>query len=100
MKIYIAMIQYLYDHDVEMTTHLTLKGALIEIITRMTEDLCNAFDEDELEEHRPDMPHNPEEDLMSYSSDQLARKFSDWLEYSHGMSEHMSYDWYETEVRA
>ena len=100
MKIWIAMTQYLYDHDVNMTTHLTQKGALIEIIERMTSDLCDGIAEDEMEDFRPDMPHNPEEDLMCYSSKQLERKFSDWLEYTHDMMEHMSYDWYETEVRA
>ena len=49
MKIWIAMTQYLYDHDVDMTTHLTKKGALISIIERMTEDLCGGIDEDEME---------------------------------------------------
>ena len=100
MKVWIAMTQYLYDHDVGVTTHITKKGALINIIERITEDLCSGIDEDEMEDFRPDMPHNPEEDLMCYSSDQLESKFSDWLEYSHDMMEHMSYDWYETEVRA
>ena len=98
MKIWIAMTQYLYDHDVHLSTHLTQKGALIEIISRMTEDLCSGIDEDELEEY--DMPHDPEEDLKDYSSEQLERKFSDWLEYMHDMNEHMSYEWYETEVAA
>ncbi len=98
MKIWIAMTQYLYDHDVDVTTHLTQKGALIEIINRMTEDLCSGIDEDELEDYT--MPHDPEEDLMCYSSEQLERKFSDWLEYLHDMREHLNYDWYETEVRA
>tara|TARA_B100000214_G_scaffold49027_1_gene30692 strand:+ start:983 stop:1285 length:303 start_codon:yes stop_codon:yes gene_type:complete len=100
MKIWIAMTQYLYDHDVDMTTHLTKKGALISIIERMTEDLCSGFAEDELEDYRPDMPHDPEEDLKHLSSVQLEVKFSDWLEYSHNTMEHMSYDWYETEVMA
>ena len=100
MKIWIAMTQYLYDHDVDMTTYLTKKGALISIIERMTEDLCSGIDEDELAERLPDMPHHPEEDLKCYSSEQLERKFSDWLEYAHDMLEHMSYDWYETQVQA
>ena len=50
MKIWIAMTQYLYDHDVYLTTHLTQKGALIEIIGRMTVDLCSGIDEDEMED--------------------------------------------------
>jgi len=100
MKIYISLVQYLYDHDIDMSTHLTKKGALINIIERMTEDLCSGIDEDEMEDFRPDMPHNPEEDLMCYSSVQLEVKFSDWLEYAHDMLEHMSYDWCETEVQA
>ena len=99
MKIWIAMTQYLYDHDVDMTTHLTKKGALINLIERMTEDLCSGFAEDELEDYRPDMPHDPEEDLNRFSSVQLEVKFSDWLEYSHDMMEHMSYEWYETQVQ-
>ena len=100
MKIYISLVQYLYDHDIDMSTHLTKKGALINIIERMTEDLCSGIDEDEMEDFRPDMPHDYEEDLKCYSSEQLERKFSDWLEYAHDMLEHMSYDWYETEVQA
>ena len=98
MKIYVAVVQYLYDSDIFMSTHLTKKGALMQAINQMTEDLCSGIDEDELDEY--DMPHDPEEDLKGFSSDQLESKFSDWLEYSHSMVEHMSYDWYETEVQA
>ena len=100
MKIYISLVQYLYDNDIDMSTHLTKKGALINIIERMTEDLCSGIDEDEMEDFRPDMPHDYEEDLNRFSSVQLEVKFSDWLEYAHDMLEHMSYDWYETEVQA
>tara|TARA_B100000131_G_scaffold190714_1_gene183391 strand:+ start:1143 stop:1445 length:303 start_codon:yes stop_codon:yes gene_type:complete len=99
MKIYVAVVQYLYDSEITMSTHLTKKGALMQAINQMTEDLCGGIAEDELEDYRPDMPHNPEEDLMCYSSEQLERKFSDWLEYSHDMMEHMSYEWYETQVQ-
>ena len=100
MKIYVSMAVYLYDHDVFLTTHLTKKGALMQGIDQMTEDLCSGIDEDELIERLPDMPHHPDEDLKCYSSEQLERKYSDWLEYVHDFIEHMSYDWYETEVRA
>jgi hypothetical protein len=100
MKIYVAVVQYLYDSEIQMSTHLTKKGALMQAINQMTEDLCSGIAEDELEDFRPDMPHDPEEDLKGFSSDQLESKFSDWLEYSHDMIEHMSYDWYETEVQA
>ena len=100
MKIYVSIVQYLYDSDIQMSTHLTKKGALMAAIERMTEDLCDGISEDEMEDFRPDMPHDYEEDLKCYSSEQLERKFSDWLEYAHDMLEHMSYDWYETEVRA
>ena len=100
MKIYISMTQYLYDSEIYLTTHLTKKGALIQAIEQMTEDLCSGIDEDELEERLPDMPHHPEEDLKCFSSKQLESKFSDWLEYAHDFIEHMTYDWYETEVRA
>jgi hypothetical protein len=64
----------------------------------MTVDLCSGIDEDELEDYT--MPHDPEEDLKCFSSKQLESKFSDWLEYMHDMNEHMSYEWYETEVAA
>ena len=83
-----------------MTTHITEKGALMTAIKAVREDMTSGFDEDELEDYRPGMPHHPEEDLMCYSSKQLERKFSDWLEYLHDMREHMNYVWYETEVRA
>tara|TARA_Y200000002_G_scaffold345330_1_gene319151 strand:- start:260 stop:556 length:297 start_codon:yes stop_codon:yes gene_type:complete len=98
MKIWIAVTHYLYDNAVDMTTHLTKKGALINLIERMTTDLCSGIDEDELDEY--DMPHDPEEDLKGFSSEQLEQKFSDWCEYSFNMREHMSYDWHETEVAA
>ena len=100
MKIYVSMAQYLFDNEVYLTTHLTKKGALMQGIEQMTEDLCSGIDEDELIERLSDMPHHPDEDLKCYSSEQLERKFSDWLEYAHDFIEHMSYDWYETEVRA
>ena len=100
MKIYVSMTQYLYDSEAYLTTHLTKKGALMQDIGQMTEDLCSGIDEDELAERISDMPPHPDEDLMCYSSEQLERKFSDWLEYCHDFIEHMSYDWYETEVRA
>ena len=72
---------------------------MINIIERMTEDLCSGIDEDEMEDFRPDMPHDPEEDLKGLSSKQLESKFSDWVEYF-TVCKHMSYDWYETEVQA
>ena len=99
MKIYVTMVKFLYDHDEIVSTHLTRKGALIHIIETMTGDLCGGIDPDELEECRTDMPHNPEQDLMCYSGEQLAGIFSDWLEYSHDMIEHMAYEWFETEVQ-
>ncbi len=100
MKIYVSIVQYLYDSEIFLTTHLTKKGALMAAIERMTEDLCDGISEDEMEDFRPDMPHDYEEDLNRFSSVQLEVKFSDWLEYAHDMLEHMSYDWYETEVQA
>jgi len=100
MKIYVAVVQYLYDSEITMSTHLTKKGALMQAINQMTSDLCDGIAEEEMEDYRPDMPHDPEEDLKRFSSVQLEVKFSDWLEYAHDMLEHMSYDWYETEVQA
>ena len=100
MKIYVAVVQYLYDSDITMSTHLTKKGALMAGIGQMTEDLCSGIDEDELAERLSDMPYHPDEDLKCYSSEQLERMFSGWLEYCHDFIEHMSYDWYETTVQA
>jgi len=99
MKIYIAIVKYLYDHDVHLTTHLTQKGALLRIIENIREDLTSGIDEDELEVCRSDMPHDPEEDLKQYSSKQLEGIFNDWSEYAYAMIEHMDYVWYETEVQ-
>ena len=50
MKIYVSLVQYLYDSDIQMSTHLTKKGALMAAIERMTEDLCSGIDEDEMED--------------------------------------------------
>ena len=100
MKIYVSMTQYLYDSEVYLTTHLTKKGALIQGIDQMTEDLCSGIDEDELEERLPDMPHHPEEDLMQYSREQLRGIVQDWWEYAFDINEHAQYQIYETQVGA
>ena len=100
MKIYVSMAQYLYDSEVYLTTHLTKKGALMQGIGQMTDDICGGIDEDELEDYRPDMPHHPEEDLMQYSSEQLRRIVQDWWEYSWDINEQAQYQIYETQVEA
>ncbi len=79
MKIYVSMAVYLYDHDVFLTTHLTKKGALMQGIEQMTEDLVSGIEEEEMECFRPDMPSVPEVELNCYYSEQLEQKFSDQL---------------------
>ena len=62
--------------------------------------MVDGFDEDELEDMRPGMPHNYEEDLMQYSSEQLRGIVQDWWEYSFDMNEHAQYEIHQTQVVA
>ena len=100
MKIWVVRQTCLYDHDSYVSTHMTEKGALIAAIRAVREDLTGAFDEDELEDMRPGMPHNYEEDLMQYDSKQLRGIVSDWWEYSFHMNEHAQYQIHQTQVEA
>ena len=100
MNIWVVRQTCLYDHESYVTSHLTEKGALITAISQVREDLCDGFDEDELEDFRPGLPHDPEEDLMQYSSDQLRGIVQDWWEYSFDINEHAQYQIYETQVEA
>ena len=68
MNIWVVRQTCLYDNESYVTSHLTEKGALITAIKQVREDMCDGFDEDELEDYRPGLPHNPEEDLMQYDS--------------------------------
>ena len=100
MNIWVVRQTCLYDQESYVTSHLTEKGALITAIKTVREDLCDGFDEDELEDMRPDLPHNHEEDLMQYSSEQLRRIVQDWWEYSWDINEQAQYQIYETQVEA
>jgi hypothetical protein len=77
---------------------MTEKGALITAIKTVREDVCDGFDEDELEDMRPGLPHHPEEDLMQYGSEQLRGIVQDWWEYSFDINEHAQYQIHQTQV--
>ena len=77
---------------------MTEKGALITAIKQVRSDMCDGFDFDELEDMRPGLPHNPEEDLMQYDSKQLQGIVQDWWEYSWDINEQAQYQIYETQV--
>ena len=100
MNIWVVRQTCLYDHQSYVTTHLTEKGALITAIKTVREDLCDGFDGDELQDMRAGMPHNHDEDLMQYSSEQLRGIVQDWWEYSFDINEHAQYQIYETQVEA
>tara|TARA_R110002049_G_scaffold186046_1_gene354299 strand:- start:1322 stop:1624 length:303 start_codon:yes stop_codon:yes gene_type:complete len=100
MNIWVVRQTCTYDNETYITTHITEKGALITAIKTVREDLCDGFDEDELEDMRPDLPHHPEEDLMQYSSEQLNGIAKDWWEYSWEINEAAQYQIYETQVLA
>ena len=100
MNIWVVRQTCLYDHETYVSSHLTEKGALITAIKTVREDMVGGFGEDELDDYRPDMPHDPEEDLMQYSSDQLRGIVQDWWEYSFYINEHAQYQIYETQVEA
>jgi hypothetical protein len=86
------------EQDTYLSTHITEKGALITAIKIVREDLTDGFDEDELEDMRPGMPHHPEEDLMQYDSKQLRGIVNDWWEYGFEMNEHAQYQIHQTQV--
>ena len=100
MNIWVVRQTCLYSHETYLSTHITEKGALITAIKAVREDLTGGIDEDELEDMRPGMPHDPEEDLMQYGSDQLRDIVSEWYEYSFDMDEHSQYQIHQTQVEA
>ena len=73
---------------------------MITAIKTVREDMTSGFDEEELEDYRPGMPHNPEEDLMCYSSKQLQGIVQDWWEYAWDINDELQYQIYETQVEA
>ena len=100
MNIWVVRQTCLYDNESYVTSHLTEKGALITAIKQVRSDMVDGFDEDELEDHRPGLPHDPEEDLMQYGSEQLRGIVEDWWEYSWDINEQAQYQIYETQVEA
>ena len=100
MNIWVVRNTCIYDHETFLSTHITEKGALMTAIQIVREDLASGFDEDELEDMRPGMPHPPEEDLMQYNSKQLRGIVQDWWEYSFDMNEHAQYEIHQTQAEA
>ena len=100
MNIWVVRNTCLYSNETYLSTHITEKGALVTAIKVVRGDLVDGFDEDEIEDHRPGMPHDPEEDLMEYSSDRLRGIIEDWWEYSFDMNEHGQYQIHQTQVEA
>ena len=100
MKIWVVRQTCLYDHETYVTSHLTEKGALLTAISQVRSDLVDGFDPDEMEDCRPGLPHDPEEDLMQYSREQLRGIVQDWWEYSWDINEQAQYQIYETRVEA
>tara|TARA_R110000796_G_scaffold2117_1_gene8470 strand:- start:1105 stop:1407 length:303 start_codon:yes stop_codon:yes gene_type:complete len=100
MNIWVVRNTCLYSNETYLSTHITEKGALITAIKVVRDDLTSGYDEDELEDNRPDMPHHHEEDLMQYGSDQLRRIIDDWWEYSYDLSTETQYQIHQTQVTA
>ena len=100
MKIWVARQTCTYNSETYVSTHITEKGALIAAIESLREDLCEGYDDDELEDMRPDMPHHYEEDLMQYNSEQLRGIIEDWWEYSWNINEQAQYQIHETMLTA
>ena len=98
MNIWVVRNTCLYSNETYLSTHITEKGALITAIKVVRDDLTSGYDEDELEDNRPDMPHHHEEDLMQYGSDQLRRIIDDWWEYSYDLSTETQYQIHQTQV--
>ena len=102
MNIWVVRETFLYDNDTYLTTHLTEKGALIQAIECVREDVRNNHADDEVKEciENGTMPGDPDEDLMCYSSEQLRRFIQRWWEYSEMMNDTMQYEIHETVVAA
>ena len=100
MNIWVVRQTCLYDNETYVSSHLTEKGALITAIKTVRSDMVDGFDEDEIDDYRPGLPHDPEEDLMQYGSEQLRGIVQDWWEYSWDINEQAQYQIYETQVEA
>jgi hypothetical protein len=100
MNIWVVRNTCLYSNETYLSTHITEKGALMTAIKVVRDDLTSGYDEDELEDNRPDMPHHHEEDLMQYGSDQLRRIIDDWWEYSYDLGTETQYQIHQTQVTA
>jgi|TARA_R110001583_G_scaffold96407_13_gene240671 hypothetical protein len=100
INIWVARQTCLHENETFLSTHLTEKGALIRNITALREDLTDGFDEDELQDHRPDLPHSTKQDLNPLGRVCLRGIYEDWMEYSWDMNTEIQYEIYETRVEA
>ena len=101
MNIWVARNTCLYSNETYLSTHITEKGALIAAIKTVRGDLFrDDWDEDELEDMRPGMPRDPEEDLKDMTREQLRGIIEDWWEYSFEMNEHGQYEIHQTQAAA
>ena len=101
MNIWVVRETYMYDNDTYVTTHLTEKGALMQAIECVREQIRNSYDDDEIKERIEDksFPGHPDEDLKCYSREQLRRFIQKWWEYSDIMNDTMQYEIHETMVK-
>ena len=100
MNIWVVRNTCLYSNETYLSTHITEKGALVTAIKVVRGDLVDGFDEDELEDMRPGMPRDPEEDLKDMTREQLRGIIEDWWEYSFEMNEHGQYQIHQTQAAA
>ena len=101
MNIWVVRNTCLYSNETYLSTHITEKGALIAAIKTVRGDLFrDDWDEDELEDMRPGMPRDPEEDLKDMTREQLRGIIEDWWEYSFEMNEHGQYEIHQTQAAA
>ena len=100
MKIWVVRQTCAHSNDTYLSTHITEKGALITAIEAVRADMADGLDGDELEDMRPGMPRDFDEDLMKYSSDHLRGIVQDWWEYAWEIDEYQQYQIHQTQVEA
>ena len=100
MNIWVVRETFMYDNDTYLTTHLTEKGALLQAIDCVREQVENNHEEDEVKECIEDgtIPGEPDEDLMGYSREQLQRLIQKWWNYSDIMHDTLQYEIHQTVV--
>jgi hypothetical protein len=69
-------------------------------IEAVRDDMVSGICDEELEDMRPGMPHDPMDDLEQYGREQLRGIVQDWWEYSWDMNEQAQYEIHQTQVAA